>query len=72
MILVPSHNNVFDYYIIKRFILWHVDPLLGNDSEISYYTTTVTRQRPVKSNRGNVFSVRSVPRCYEQVSYLAS
>jgi hypothetical protein len=23
-------------------IMWHVDPLLGNDSEISNYTTAVT------------------------------
>jgi hypothetical protein len=36
-------------------ILWHVDPLLGNDRE-------TTRQRSVNSNRGTVFSVRSVPR----------
>jgi hypothetical protein len=26
----------------------------------------VTRQRPVNSNRGTVFTVRSVPRCYKQ------
>jgi hypothetical protein len=25
----------------KPFILWHVDPLLGNDSEIRNYTTDV-------------------------------
>jgi hypothetical protein len=45
-------------------ILWHLDPLLGNDREISNYTTAVTRQRPVNSNRGTVFSVRPVPGCY--------
>jgi hypothetical protein len=46
--------------------LWHVDPLLGNDREISKYTAAVTRKRPVNSNRGMVFSVRSLPRCYKQ------
>jgi hypothetical protein len=25
------------------FILWHVDPLLGNDCEISTYTTAVAK-----------------------------
>jgi hypothetical protein len=48
------------------YILWHVDTLLGNDRERSNYTTAVTRQRPVNSNRGMVFSVRSVPRCCKQ------
>jgi hypothetical protein len=47
-------------------IVWHVDPMLGNDREISSYTTTVTRQLPVNRNRGTVFSVRPVPRCYKQ------
>jgi hypothetical protein len=35
----------------KDNILWHVDPLLGNDCEISNYTTAVTRQRSLNSNR---------------------
>jgi hypothetical protein len=43
-----------------------VEPLLGNDREINDYTTAVTRQQPVNSNRRTVFSVRSVPRCYKQ------
>jgi hypothetical protein len=34
----------------------------SNDREISNYTTAVTRQRLVNSNRGTMFSVRSVPR----------
>jgi hypothetical protein len=46
--------------------LSHAYLLLNNDSEISNYTTTVTRQLPVKSNRGTVFSVRSVPICCKQ------
>jgi hypothetical protein len=46
-------------------ILWYVDPLLGNDHKINY-TTAVTRQRSANSNRGMVFSVRSVPRCNKQ------
>jgi hypothetical protein len=45
--------------------MWHV-PLLGNDREISKYPTAVTRQRPVNTNRGKVFPLRSVPRCYNQ------
>jgi hypothetical protein len=44
----------------KEGAMWHVDPLLGND--------TVNRQRPVNSNRGTVFSVLSVPICYKQDS----
>jgi hypothetical protein len=44
-------------------MLWHVDPLLGNDREISNHTTTFTRQGPVNSNRENVFSVLSVLKC---------
>jgi hypothetical protein len=36
---------------ILVYILWHVDLLLGNDNEIGNYTTAVTRQRPVNSNR---------------------
>jgi hypothetical protein len=41
-------------------------PLLGNDREISNYTTTVTRQWSVNSKRGTVFPVRSLPRRYKQ------
>jgi hypothetical protein len=47
-------------------ILWEVDPFLGNDRKINNYTTAVSRQRPVNSNRGTVFSVWSMPRCYKQ------
>jgi hypothetical protein len=36
---------------LKEGAMWPVDPLLGNDREISNYTTAVTRQRPVESNR---------------------
>jgi hypothetical protein len=39
-------------------MLCHVDPLLGKYHEISNYTTAVSRQRPVNSNRGKVFSVQ--------------
>jgi hypothetical protein len=35
-------------------ILWYVYLLLGNDSEISNYTTAVTRQWPVNSKRNGV------------------
>jgi hypothetical protein len=34
-----KHWKNHDYYKI----LWHADSLLGNDSEISDYTTAVTR-----------------------------
>jgi hypothetical protein len=60
-------NSLFaDRLIPQCCILWHIDPLLGNDRKISNYTTTVTRHRTLNSNRGTVFSVRSVPRCYKQ------
>jgi hypothetical protein len=56
-----------DFFTVAAvIILWHVDPLLGNDREISNYTTAVTRQRLVNSNRGTVFSVPSVLRRYKQ------
>jgi hypothetical protein len=35
-------------YTLKFNILWHVDPLLGNDYEISKYTTAVTNQQLCK------------------------
>jgi hypothetical protein len=41
--------------------MWHVDPSVGNDREISNYTTALSMQRSVNSNRERVFSVRSVP-----------
>jgi hypothetical protein len=50
---------------INGNILWHVDPLLGNDREIGNNTTAVTRQRPVNGNGGTAFSVLSEPR-YKQ------
>jgi hypothetical protein len=41
--------------------MWHADPLLGNDPETNNYTTSATRQRSVKSNRGTMFSERFLP-----------
>jgi hypothetical protein len=35
-------------------VLWHVDPLIGNDSEI-------ISQQPVNSNKGMVFSAWYTP-----------
>jgi hypothetical protein len=35
--------------------LWHVDLLLGNDHEISKYTTGVNRQQSINNNRGMLF-----------------
>jgi hypothetical protein len=51
---------------VLAVILWNLDPLVGNDHEISSYTTAVIRQQPVKSSRGTAFSVRPVPRCLKQ------
>jgi hypothetical protein len=39
---------------VCQMIMWHVNPLLGNDREISDYTTVVTRQRPF-NKRWTVF-----------------
>jgi hypothetical protein len=61
-------NSVLTSYIrsISSKILWDADPLLGNDREISNYTTAVTRQRLVNSNRGMRISVLSLPRYFKQ------
>jgi hypothetical protein len=57
------------YYELKTDILWHVDPLLGNDRELSNYTTAFTKEWLVKQafllgNNGtvpeNVLLTRSV------------
>jgi hypothetical protein len=58
-----GHSSIIGLHV---YILWRVNSMLGNDRETSNYTTAVTRQWPVNSNRGTVFSVRSLPRCYEQ------
>jgi hypothetical protein len=42
-------------------VFLHVDPLLGKDRERSNCTTAVAKLLPVNSNRGKVFSVRSLP-----------
>jgi hypothetical protein len=34
---------------MQFLILWHVDPLLGNDRKTNNWTTAVTGQRPVNS-----------------------
>jgi hypothetical protein len=34
--------------IIHTDILWHVDPLLGNDRETNNYTTAVTRRQGLR------------------------
>jgi hypothetical protein len=43
-------------------ILWHVDPLLGNDREISMFP----RQQENTAIMEETFSTRSVPICYKQ------
>jgi hypothetical protein len=37
---------------IKEGATWHADQLLGKDGEIRNYTTAITKQQPVTSNRG--------------------
>jgi hypothetical protein len=39
------------------YILWHIDPLLGNYREINNETTAVARQRPASNNGSTVGSV---------------
>jgi hypothetical protein len=48
------------------YLLWHADLLLGNYREIRNYETTFTKQRPINSNRRNMFSVQSTLRYYKQ------
>jgi hypothetical protein len=59
-------------------ISWHVDPLLGKDSERISYTTAITELRLQKqvfprqqldTVTEEVFPARSVPRCYKQGSW---
>jgi hypothetical protein len=63
-IINPRSRHARSNYYVYIHILWHVDSLLGNDREISNYRIAVTRHRPVNSNRGVVFSVRSMPELY--------
>jgi hypothetical protein len=46
-------------------ILWHVDPLLRGDCKIGDCTAATARHQPATNNRGTVFSVWCVPRCYK-------
>jgi hypothetical protein len=65
--------------IIIYNILWLVDPLLGNDSEKTAMQQPLLSNRFANnhvykavignSNRGTVFSVRSVSICYKQNSH---
>jgi hypothetical protein len=58
MFIFRLHNEAFKNSIhtteLEITSLWHVDPLLGNDHEISNYTTAVTRQWHGNSDRGKV------------------
>jgi hypothetical protein len=56
--------SLFEMNSHKEGAMWHEDPLLGNDQ-------TQTRQQPKNSNRGTVFLVWSVLRCYKQDSRLS-
>jgi hypothetical protein len=45
-------------------VLWHIDPLLGNDRETNNDVTAVTRQRPARSN-GNTVGSGIAPWLYQ-------
>jgi hypothetical protein len=67
------------FFTEKYNVLWRVDPLLVNDREIRKDTTPLTdndfankhvRKATIgNSNRGIVFSVRPIPRCYMKHSW---
>jgi hypothetical protein len=42
--ILTNNSKQFSSHLIIRNILWYVDTLLGNDHEISNYTTPVARQ----------------------------
>jgi hypothetical protein len=51
----------FSVLFLFLFVLLYVDSLLGGD-----WTVTIARQWPAKNNRGMVFSIRSMPKCFKQ------
>jgi hypothetical protein len=57
-----------DVFVYSEFQKGNSATYCGSDRETNNYTTAVTWQQPVNINRGKVFSVRSVPRCYKQDS----
>jgi hypothetical protein len=57
---------LFKVCLSKVSIFWHVDLLLENYHKISNYTMAVTRQWPVNSTTGMLFSVWSALRCYKR------
>jgi hypothetical protein len=48
------------------------EQLLGGNCEIGDCTAAVARQWPTNNNRGMVFSVRSMGRCYKQDELVVS
>jgi hypothetical protein len=57
----------FCFKTLSLLVLWHVDPLLGNNREISSYTTAVASEWPQqisnnqqRSNLYEAFYTRSV------------
>jgi hypothetical protein len=50
--------------IIK--LLWHVEPLLGNDCKISNYTTGSPQEQENTAIMEVVFSMLSMHGCYKQ------
>lgn len=59
--LTKINNYYFDMIYIFQYIAACI-PVIGNDHERSSYIIAITK------NRGPVFSVQSVPRCYNQDS----
>jgi hypothetical protein len=66
---------MYTYYVNKntllQLILEQTEFTLSNDREISNCATAVTRQQPINSNQGMVFSVRPLLRRYKH-SHLAA
>jgi hypothetical protein len=84
-ILNESELTTFLYWhsvflTIAALCFCHADTLLGDDREISNYTTATPQtskfpRKQLHSKRGAVFSTRSALRCYKQgklVSYLVN
>jgi hypothetical protein len=58
---IKSHGEYYEEDSIKQWL-----NLLTIKKFNFHYTMAITRQWPVNSNKGMVFTVLSVPRCYKQ------
>jgi hypothetical protein len=46
-----GRDHLADFNADEKVTFWHVEPLLGNDGEISSYTTAVVREQLCKHAR---------------------